>query len=380
MKAEEIDEGAKGFGAAWEASFDGDELPEYPPHIDPEEVEREAEKPNRRVKLTRASDVKTRKVQWLWRHVIPSGTLSLIAGLQDQGKSYMTCDMAARVSTGRQWCDGSPNEPGEVLFMIAEDTKEEVVVPRLKACGADLDRVSFIDGEILEGRDHYGFIRLTDLDLIKESVDEVRPRLMLIDPVGSFIGGKDAYRDNEVRDVLAPLSAMAERHGTAIVFVAHHGKMQNARCADDLVLGSRAFTALSRVTYHVFKQDDTRYFLPGKNNLTASKSGYTFEFEKDDPHDDDELPRLNWSPVPTPQTADDWLSQQQPTKPGGSKVELAKAWLLEYLGSEEALKEEVVRHGKIDGDHSQRTLEVAAKALRVIRGRNEDKKGTWRLP
>lgn len=92
---------------------------------------------------------------------------------------------------------------------------------------------------------------LADLPALEAALGGLNaPRLCIIDPIGSFLGGKvDAHRDNEVRAVLAPIAMLAERYGIAVLVVAHHSKSSAGR-ADDLILGSRAFTGLARAVLH----------------------------------------------------------------------------------------------------------------------------------
>lgn len=71
-------------------------------------------------------------------------------------------------------------------------------------------------------------------------------RVGFISPVGTFIGGKtDAYRDNEVRDVLEPLVGLAERRGVTVVLVMHPNKSELEHLLHKLS-GSVAFTGISR--------------------------------------------------------------------------------------------------------------------------------------
>ena len=50
------------------------------------------------------ADVTPRAVRWLWPDRIPLGKLTLIAGEPGQGKSFLTMDLAARVTTGCLRC------------------------------------------------------------------------------------------------------------------------------------------------------------------------------------------------------------------------------------------------------------------------------------
>src|SRR5437763_160146 len=79
---------------------------------------------------------------WLWPDRVALGRLTLMDGDPGQGKSLLTLDLAARLTTGREWPDGyRSGEPANVLVLSGEDNMNDTVVPRLRAAGADLDRV-----------------------------------------------------------------------------------------------------------------------------------------------------------------------------------------------------------------------------------------------
>src|SRR5207253_3230899 len=63
-----------------------------------------------------------RPVPWLWPGRIAAGRLTLIDGDPDQGKSFVTLDLAARLTAGRELPDGSrSSEPLSVLLLSGED-------------------------------------------------------------------------------------------------------------------------------------------------------------------------------------------------------------------------------------------------------------------
>ena len=68
--------------------------------------------------------------------------------------------------------------------------------------------------------------QLGHLAELEEAIQSIPAlRLVVIDPVGSFIGGRtDAHRDNEVRAVLAPVAQLAEQSSVAMLVVAHNRK------------------------------------------------------------------------------------------------------------------------------------------------------------
>ena len=196
--------------------------------------------------LVKMSDVEAVPVRWLWLGRLPLGRLALLAGMPGLGKSFATIDFAARVSTGTAWPDGSPCEQGSVLFIAAEDDPADTVRPRLDAHGADVTRVHMLKGVRRlgqNGQQFDGAFLLDDLTPLETVLTELGDiRRVVIDPIGSYLGGRvDAHRDNDVRAVLAPLAALASKYDVAILLVAHIRKGTAAH-ADDLVLGSRAFT------------------------------------------------------------------------------------------------------------------------------------------
>jgi RecA-family ATPase len=154
------------------------------------------------------SDINAVDVQWLWPGRIPVGRITLLVGLPGKGKSLVTIDAAARVSTGMPWPDGSNCPRGSAILITAEDNPNDTIRPRLDAAGADVSRVGLLS--MLRRRDTNGrpietpFTLADVAELEKELLRLPDCKLVVIDPVGAFLGGGvDAHRDNEVRAVLA---------------------------------------------------------------------------------------------------------------------------------------------------------------------------------
>src|SRR5947209_471581 len=60
-------------------------------------------------------------VDWLWPGHPAAGKLALLDGEPGQGKSLLTLDLAARLSTGSPWPDGQPAPgPANVVLFAAE--------------------------------------------------------------------------------------------------------------------------------------------------------------------------------------------------------------------------------------------------------------------
>jgi hypothetical protein len=186
--------------------------------------------------------------------------------------------------------------------------------------------------------------------------------LVIIDPIGSFIGARvDAHRDNAVRGVLAPLAALARRTGAAVLLVAHQRK-GNALHADDLVLGSRAFTGIARSVLHLMRDpddDDRRLVLPGKINLSHPAPGLAFSIAGDPP-------AVRWEDDPVTLTADSILAAHA-ERGSGRRTERddAEDWLRCFL-SDGARTAREVEHEAREAGVSIGTLRRAKASIGVV--------------
>jgi hypothetical protein len=87
------------------------------------------------------SSITRKEVHWLWKDRIPLGKLTVLAGDPKLGKSLLALDIAARVSAGTDFPDGSRPPVGAVLIISAENDAADTIRPRLEVAGANLDRV-----------------------------------------------------------------------------------------------------------------------------------------------------------------------------------------------------------------------------------------------
>src|SRR5260370_42484966 len=93
------------------------------------------------IRFLRASQLPSRPISWLWPGRLALGKLSMLEGDPDQGKSLVATDLCARITTGRPFPDGCPSlGPRNVIFLDAEDNKNDTILPRLRAAGADMNR------------------------------------------------------------------------------------------------------------------------------------------------------------------------------------------------------------------------------------------------
>jgi hypothetical protein len=176
-----------------------------------------------RMRVLPASQLVERPVEWLWTSRLGFGKLAMLDGDPDQGKSLVGLDLCARLSRGREMPDGSPGPaPASSLILSAEDEPEDTVVPRLKALGADLDRVFVWPWED-EGDEPLGLP--SHLSLLEDALVQTAARLLVLDPVTSFLDRSVAINsDPSVRRALRPLARLLKSRAAAGVLVRHLNK------------------------------------------------------------------------------------------------------------------------------------------------------------
>ena len=82
--------------------------------------------------LHRFSQFKPKPIRWLWPGYLALGKLTTFSGEPGDGKSLASLDIAARVTTGKDWPDGTKNTipPSEVLLLTVEEDAEDTILPR----------------------------------------------------------------------------------------------------------------------------------------------------------------------------------------------------------------------------------------------------------
>ncbi len=104
------------------------------------------------VNLVRADGVRPEPIKWLWRGWIARGKLHVLAGAPGTGKTSAAVALAATVTIGGRWPDGTIADPGDVFIWSGEDDIKDTLVPRLIAARADLKRVHFVSGITEDGK------------------------------------------------------------------------------------------------------------------------------------------------------------------------------------------------------------------------------------
>jgi hypothetical protein len=337
-----------------------------PPRVNAGPTDDEA----RRVVLTPASAIELRRVRWCWRGRLPLGMLGLLAGPEGLGKSTVACTLGASLTRGE--LEGEyEGRPRAVIVCATEDSWRHTIAPRFHAAGADLDRVFRV-----EAQDAGLTLPLSlpdDLGELAEQAAQVDAGLLIFDPLISRLNKRlDSHKDAEVRGALEPLVAFAETADLAILGLIHHNK-SGSNNPLELVMASKAFTAVARSVHTVIRDPDddtgqTRVFGTAKNNLgTLDLTLLAFRIE-------------GWSFTAVDGMGEtgqlQWLGERAGTLGGLIEQERSPAlteaieWLRDYIAAHGG--EVDARSAKLAADGEgivTRTLERASKLLGVIRKR-----------
>lgn len=216
-------------------------------------------RPKARCVSRKMSGVKPESVDYLWPGRLPKGRIAIVMGRQGQGKSTFVSWLASVVSSGQPWPGSeTPNAPGSVVWLQGEEIASQDVRPRLDANGANSDKIHVVDAVRYGDDGNELAVSLgRDIDAVESLMDDLGDcKLMIVDPIGDYLGGTNTRSDVEVRAVLDPLKKLAERRGLSIVLVMHPTKNQDKDVLDR-VGNSAAFTQVARVSWYL-SDDPTR--------------------------------------------------------------------------------------------------------------------------
>jgi putative DNA primase/helicase len=261
------------------------------------------------VTAVNAATVTPKPISWLWPERYPLGKLALNAGKPDCGKSLVTLDLAARVTTGNDWPDGSKNTigPRSVLMAVAEDDLEDTVVPRLKAAGADLTKIHFIDKvktqDFAAERDEdtgpqtRALQLAADVNKLKKAI-EANPDvvLVIVDTITSFFGDINTNADKDVRPVMDALTEAFRDCQATFLAIVHHNKKNDAD-AIQKILGASSLPGSVRVAYSFSRNPDDKsefFMARAKGNLTKNHGGMKYVIDEKEVGPGIKAPYIKW--------------------------------------------------------------------------------------
>jgi RecA-family ATPase len=286
----------------------------------PQGIKRLAEKHRARC----AAEIQPRDIDWFWKPYLPRGMLSLLDGDPGCGKSFVTLALAAALSTGRSFpgATGRPGKPRSTLICSAEDTAEEIIVPRLKSLGADLSLIHLLDSKNLDRLDDSG------KRILEEHLKDLRPHLFILDTIVAYLPqGVGTQQATDVRPTLRWIADRAAEFQTCGILLRHLRKAEsdNALHAGQ---GSMDFIGVARSCLLAAPDPtegrDARVFVLAHNKINIAAKGGSWRYTIN------ETGSFEWL-GPSPMTATDLVRRRTTKGPDPTAKVDAAEWLVAEL-------------------------------------------------
>ncbi len=172
------------------------------------------------------------ELDFLIQDILPVGNLIILAGKPKLGKSLLALLFAISVCMGKQLWDKKVTQSG-VLFISTEDGEIRLKKRIWKILG-DPDRHNpnchfYVNNCILTDR--------KVMDALKAKISELKPKLIILDPLINLFKGKELNSGEDMNQVLRPLQELAKESG-ACVLVIHHARKSAGDDPIDVIQGS----------------------------------------------------------------------------------------------------------------------------------------------
>lgn len=337
--------------------------------------------------LSYGSAVECKDIEWVWPGRLAAGMFTILAGQPNVGKSYITLEMAAVLSRGGQWPDGAPNTcgPAQVIICSSEDFAHNAIIPRLKIAAANLDNILILKNVVLskDGKTT-PFVLDRHLSQLAEAIEAIKTydtkpdaKMIIIDPISSFLGDVDSHNNTSVRGVLTPLAELADKHGILIVAVNHFNKSGGVN-ALNRSMGSIGFAAAARqiMMAGIDLDDPTgerRVLLGVKNNYGKIPDGLFYRLIESPGNP--QHAAIVWEGT-TPQNASDYCKQEvalEKGKPGpkGLAGDSAVEFIKKYL-KEGPVPSALVKQSAENAGISSATFERTKKKMGIVSEKTAD--------
>lgn len=320
------------------------------------------------------SAVESKKVDWLIPGRIPKRFITVFAGRTGVGKSFVSCDLIARLTTGAEIPGGGGQcfEPGGAL-VVSEDPPEYIIVPRLISLGADLSRVNAMTWEAMNN------FHLGDTAMLDAACGEVEGgvSLVMIDPPTNFLDDVDEHKNSEVRQLVMKVVEWCSGRDLAVLFVLHINKQTGKGIeAINRVMGSVAWVSTSRIAHSFCLDPDDQtqgLWMPTKSNLGKIPKGLAYRIADDQ--------RVEWLGE-VDMTADEALSGEPKKR---KREVVASEWLIEKFGERLEWSSSDLFEAAKQAGLSSNAIYAAKDMLKLPKARQEhlengDRRWVWWVP
>jgi len=286
---------------------------------------------DRHADLVCLADIPPRPIDWLWQDRLACGTLAMLSGDPGSGKTWVALAIAAALSRGRVPSTNHTLQPCTVLYASAANGAADLIRPRFAQLDGDPARLILLRG-VLTASAQPASLSLRDTPMLEDALERTQARLLIIDPLHSYLWALDRHRANDSARAFDSLARLAEKHRCCILLVRHLRKRGRG-------LTSIELSAAVRTEFIAGSSPDapTRPALVQvKSNLgcLAGSLGYLI----------DSTGAFSWT-GPSALTPEE-VMMDRPIDAGLPKRKRAAEWLRQYL---------------LEGERSQYNIEFAAQ-------------------
>ncbi len=283
--------------------------------------------------------------KWDWQDYIPQGTLVMIAGAQESGKSTVALRIVATYTMGWLWPDATPytGKTGSVVWAEGE-AGQRFNTDRARAWELDLSRIIGPDDDLGD----FTFEQDEKREAFWELMARPTVKLGIIDSLSGIHGGKES--DAEMQRIIKPFAELARNVNKPIILTHHLNKPLRGQ-TDVLTLarvrGSGTITQTARVVWGIDTPDpelpETRRLQILKSNLglKADPLGFTIGDKG-----------VAWCDAPREKRKE-------------SQVDKAADMLLAWL-AREPVPQTTLQQKATTAAISKRTLDRAKQRLRIV--------------
>lgn len=204
------------------------------------------------VPFSKFSRKKLRKPEWLVENIWQEGTYGMIAGEPKTYKSIQATDLALSITTGIPFLGRyKVNKTGAVMY-IQEENNEQTIQDRLFKIAHEKGVLSSSATEwSLPPEIPLYLSNNTGIDLtteesrarIEQSINEIRPLLIIFDPLYMMMGNVDENSATEVSDILKWLTSLRNKYGTGVLICHHYKKASGDTRGGQRIRGTSSFHA-----------------------------------------------------------------------------------------------------------------------------------------
>ena len=214
-------------------------------------VEKKFEEETDKINFVDLYDDPDEETEWVVENWLAKGELQLMCGKTSVGKGVVSNWMAAAISNGTPFPDGTPTKKSTVVIYTGEERRKNIVNPRLRNFNADERRIKFIANRE-KGEEKFEFDPSNEdhMYLLGEALTKIPDiGLIIIDPVMNVVPhGANENSNLDVRNALKPLIDIAEKANICCLAIVHPRKDSSGQLIDH-ISGASAWTQRARGTF-----------------------------------------------------------------------------------------------------------------------------------